>query len=63
MKAHIQPPFPPVEIFDIDRPTQRLPLLAEASGKEWKAVRQHWYRGRKNKAFLEVSGGYDFDDE
>ena len=29
-KARIQPPFPPVEIFNFDRPTRRIPLLAAA---------------------------------
>ena len=33
-EVRIQPPFPPMEILDIDQPTKRLPLLAETSGKK-----------------------------
>ena len=61
--ARIQPPFPPAEIFDEDKPTKRLPLMAEALGKKPEGFRQHWYRGRESDPFREVSGGQDFDDK
>ena len=56
--VHIEPPFPPPEIFVIDKPTKRLPLLAKALGKKWTAIRLDWYRGRKSEPFLEVSRGH-----
>ncbi len=56
-KAGIEPPFPPVEIFDIDEPTKRIPLLASALGVNWTAVWQHWFRGRRSEPFREVGRG------
>lgn len=45
-EAGVEPPFPPLEMYDEVDPTKRLPILAEALNMQADAVRQHWYRRR-----------------
>jgi len=47
-EADIPGPFPPSEIYNLDEPRERIPCLASALNMEPEAVRQHWYRARKN---------------